>query len=98
MGCTVKICRLTPSLLLLLFFYGFQLDTFKMATDITTCKECEEAALRGMSPPLEQIAVSDGPIFLYRCRACGGLWEENLRESHPITKEAAKERFHLESL
>ena len=57
------------------------------------CKECSQASLRGMSDPLEQVATSDGPIFLYRCKKCGALWEENLREAHTITKEDAQNRF-----
>ncbi len=59
------------------------------------CDECRQAALRGMSEPLEEIARSEGPTFLYRCRICGALWEGNLREAHPISDEVAKTRFHL---
>lgn len=48
-----------------------------------------------MSQPLEKIAVSDGPIFLYRCSICGALWEETLREAHPISREEARKDFGL---
>lgn len=58
------------------------------------CNECNLAVLSGMSAPLENVATeSEGPIFLYRCRKCGCLWIETLREAHPISKEDAKNVF-----
>ena len=67
-----------------------------MEIDATPCEECKQAAFRGMAEPLEQIATSDGPIILYRCKTCGCLWEENLREAHPLTTEAARKRFRFD--
>lgn len=58
------------------------------------CTECARASLAGMGEPLEQIAVEkNGPIFLYRCKSCGALWVENLRDSHQITREEAEAMF-----
>ena len=74
---------------------GPQFGDTKMINEHLICDECREASLRGMIEPLEHLATSDGPIFLYRCRKCGCLWEENLRESHPVTKDVAKERFNF---
>ena len=65
-----------------------------MIIELSACAECKQAAMSGMGEPLKRLATSEGPIFLYRCRKCGTLWEENLREAHPITGIAAKERFN----
>ena len=67
-----------------------------MSEIISPCDECRQAALRGGTEPLEEIAISEeGPLFLYRCKICGTLWEANLREAHPISEKVAKTQFHL---
>jgi hypothetical protein len=61
------------------------------------CSECRQAALKGMSEPLRQIAEAEGPIFLYVCAKCQTLWLETMRFAKPVTRDEAKREFPLYS-
>ena len=42
----------------------------------------------------EQVAVHrDGPTLLYKCKTCGSLWHETLRDAKLVTLEEAKELY-----
>lgn len=43
---------------------------------------------------LDQVAVVEsGPVFLKRCRNCGQLWRERLRDISPLSERDAKREF-----
>ncbi len=66
----------------------------RMTNEFDACASCTKASLSGMAEPLAQIAVeNDGPLFLYRCKSCGAIWVESLRECHVISSKEAEFLF-----
>ncbi len=54
------------------------------------CEICRGMALLYFEPPVAQVGSLGGGHLLFRCGACGALWEETLRFNAPIDEAEAK--------
>jgi hypothetical protein len=57
------------------------------------CADCRV----GYHTPFERFerlaVVPDGPMFLKRCKVCGCLWQETLRDARELSPEEAAQKF-----